>query len=282
MKKMISVLLFLLSSLLLFGCSSSDDPSDVDEAVIVEYADNTDDVVYGEETSGGFICLSQYEAQSEGGVYVLRNDNEFYPITGCQLHYGAGWICSVDTFAVTRDDDSNVITLNSGDQLVTFDAVSSYEFCSAYDEGYILPIKLVNVLSDGSLEFSGGGSLLQCDYHSWEEIEGETFSDFDEVEAVLKRHGARFFLDTDRYGSSDRYICADSEMSLSGGYYSGTSYTESSIVMDAKCYSFSETYEIPVVRTKNGYFVIDCSSLAPGRYCIYDKSCYKKFLIDIA
>lgn len=276
MKKITLLFFAVLMSMLLFGCAGNDYDSDEDEEEMLDINDY-DEWDEG-DSSEGIASMSQYEAESEGGVYVLRNEDEFYPITGCQLHYGAGWICSVDDFAVTRDDDSHVITLNSGDQLVTFDAVSSYEFYSAVDEGYILPIELINVLSSGELEFSGGGSLLPCDYYAWEEIEGESFSDLDEVEAVLQRHGARFFRD----GDTDRYICADSEMSLSGGYYSGTTYTESSILMDAKCYSFSETYEIPVIRTKDGYFIIDCSSLESGRYCIYDKPNYKKYLIDIA
>lgn len=56
------------------------------------------------------------------------------------------------------------------------------------------------------------------------------------------------------------------------GYYKGTKYYTGILPITTRMYLFGQQYECSVYRTKEGYFIVDTSSLPIGKYIIEDGS----------
>ena len=217
--------------------------------------------------------LSQTEAQKKGGVYILRNDR-FYSISAHELSYAAFRIDSYDNLGMTYADDSciPVISLNKGDQLVTFDNQSTFKINPISYAGYCFPIAVIQ--GGSKLEFSGIGPVLKCEYHTTSFLDNVELNENSNWLDIIEKKGA-----TLRWN----FITSDTPLKYTAGYYSGTEYLEYPIETNARFYMFSDTVEIPVQKTKLGYFILDATGIESGKYVInVGKYWSNKYVIQIS
>lgn len=152
---------------------------------------------------------------------------------------------------------------------------------------------LCPVVETGYWQGFGAADLLD-----YEEIEGvgvdDTFRDsegsFDAaaVNSFFSSYGIERRIVYYDYGDSDRTVTdiktgktwsgvdvlsmyrSDEEKALSAGWYEGTRWVDGAMVFDVPyCFaSFEETVTAPVEKTKDGYFAVDTSEVAPGLYVL--------------
>lgn len=133
-----------------------------------------------------------------------------------------------------------------------------------------------------------GGSSYSVDQES--EINGVTVGEIDpsssyaeRVSQILEENGIEYIKTTN--SSIENLMSgfySSTETSLTFGHYSGTKWQEETIEINVPCYVFAGYHnfiDLPVEKTKDGYFVIDYSSLDSGKYML--RSGNASFLIEI-
>lgn len=160
--------------------------------------------------------------------------------------------------------------------------------------------QLIMVGGNPSLDYVGACIMTEWGYHDQEglanltvldEINGVPFETEDEAKAILAEAGF-YYYDPDAEDGSTEYITdrdygyiasATKGATLKWGQYQGTEFVEGTFVTDVPYYRkaafggdsdapymYTNGFECPFVRTKDGYFTIDVSGLEPGYYLVND------------
>lgn len=158
-------------------------------------------------------------------------------------------------------ENAPTISLEQGDILVSM---------TGYDYGYFC----TPVLKEGYHSVKPNGSLESTfsSLYTYDEINGTEIHDSpDEAEEVLAQVGIDYFHHT---------LClSDSPTSFTVGYYERSQFKEETIdvstpYMEVTDSSADEDWiDLPVEKTKNGYFIVDTSALPSGKYIL--KSTYQ-------
>ncbi len=212
--------------------------------------------------------LSQYDAEYQGGVFI-KSDEGFTPIACVTL---SGPPLQDERMGATYDLESDipVFDSSSNEQLVTFNAAADYEIYPVIDQMYCYPVEVVDAGSNG-INFNRV-PLLDCEHIDdyTEEVEGHTITSMDDLDSAISAKGCFIYAIEDDwlFSTTTDFICSTEPTSLVGGYWSGTSFIEYNIDVNASFYSLGNMELVEVEKTKDGYFVVDTSQLAPGRYVI--------------
>ena len=223
----------------------------------------------------GIKSISFEDASKKGGLYVMKQDGTLYSTRGVQLSFGQGSVSRVDFSGLTLDPDSQIVTCNlaEGDQLVTFSAYTDYGFAPVTRKGYVCQ-GTVRIQSGVKLEevYSVRNSTYKD--LSIDELDGIPVTDEESLRSVVESKGATII------GSGFyQYIYSDSPKTFTAGYYSGTKFIESPVSLDTNYYEFGQKVPVPVEKTKDGYFVVDLTSIDSGlQVCSYD---FQKYVINI-
>ena len=149
---------------------------------------------------------------------------------------------------------------SNGDRLITtISADPSYQLVT--DTGFLGGTKKDVFEEDTEVNGIALTSTLQKDI----EKELQAILSPDEIELVNLSFGS---------GSLSNAFFSHSPKTISYGFYDGTKWKEDSITINTPVYKVDSSTsgkenELGQEKTKDGYFVIDCSSLPKGDYIIY-------------
>lgn len=299
-----SLLVVPLLVLALFGCSTPNTGTLSSERSVYERPDQpytgeassdegpasdkmTVDEPSPEETEGDTFTIDEVVDGAASGTYIQRESRcyELY-----EQPYGNVVFTRDDRlWCVTDDVCFSTLEAGKGDQLIT---------TIAANEATCFPV-IGSCFIGGNREFIDG-YLLDYKRNEGTEINGTPLTNVgessleltrdqflsaihDEVQEILLPSGIEV-LDLDHGMRDERYAIPTNNMfaseqpaSFTCGTYIGTDWTEEVVSIDIPCYivqnkGFTDEFpgkaeiDLPVEKTKSGYFVIDYSELEPGRY----------------
>lgn len=234
------------------------------------------------------------EATNIGGLFIREGDKFYQFDKTYEIQYNAWTTYAYDYFGYkefSEDDNISVPNINiSGDrELVTFDNVSTYTCYSVKNSGFI---------ALESFELNSNFPFVSFGEYDAEEINGLPFNPTipddgrygwdvaeDELRKILDNIGCYFIYEElateEKFGY--RFIGShEPNRYIKIGYYEGTTFIEKDITCDDKYFYFTEKKELPVEKTKNGYFVVNTSSLESGEYVFYfGSNWYNKYVVNI-
>ncbi len=252
---MIKKILIGLVICILFSCTLS-------TYVFAEYYD-------GSQTKEYYAFDEAKEGQF-GRVFIKRNDR-FYPISTYEISYGAWTWYNIDNQGFSNADLSSIpgVFLEEGDQLITFENVSEYAFSPVTNIFYAYPVQ-ISIDPDfyanrpWGIVFNYG----QDKAYGIDELEGISyFQNSDEVLSILSSKNIST-TGADSLSYTRCFLISDQPATLNAGYYDGTEYHETTIQLDYNYVQYGSKITTPVIRTHEGYFIIDLSGIDAGLYVI--------------
>ncbi len=245
MKKALSIFLALTMCLPLLACTQAsttptlNPPPGYSEEYSTIYPDSAGKGIYKtREYEGnrwfGRLSVRTWSNPVEENVSTgdIWNPNYLYPIK-------------------TNGREMNFQTFQRGqDQLAIIDA-TSVSCLPILEMDYTIPYKFG--VYDGTIHYRNQiGYMVGGFDEDIEEINGEAPSKY------LNRLSSRFNVFRAKFGESFTF-----------SYYSGTDYVSDTVVADWYYYITEGTNKrisLPVTKTTDGYFLVDCSQLEPGYY----------------
>lgn len=300
MKKIIAVLFAFVLILMLSSCAN-------DEITEDNAVNNTNEVVdYIEETEP--YGMSFYEAQEQGGFFILKANKSFVPL--CEEIISQKYTQPKNVF-MTDGKTEEMVYLCENEKLILFSNKSimdEYYLLPVLEEGYTVPFDFYES-NDGiyflNMDFRDYEGTLVMDYDDYQIVNvlshfgqwsaGEIRVRFDNANGV----DAKTFYDNETIDLEN--YCTDSGPSgclsdiifftknfnekVTVDFYSGTQYCEETFYADIKCYIIDgcrktdfkqsiigKTYysgtAITPEFTKEGYVILDTNSLSNGKYVI--------------
>lgn len=185
-----------------------------------------------------------YEDEADGNYYGYFSVRPYRSISS-----GSSLVTKQDE-VVRNVDYAPILKLSEGDQLVTTKSSRDIELNRVLgSEGY--------VYDDGHTIFKGIGKI-----NDYREIDGVEVEETEEARlACLSERGIV-------YKEVINDIVSPEVTTITGGFFNGTEWTEETIKLDQQILFVQETPEIvlSVQETREGYFIVDTSSLEPGAY----------------
>lgn len=258
----LGVLFSLVLCIFLFGCEAGgeiastpteSEAADANREALTSKEDARDEAT-SKGVSGG---LSKDEAKKLSNFAIKRQDG-FYPI------YGSTCKMVDESLAVPLEDETDIVAeLNvaQGDQFVSFDNEECY-YRNVLGDGYCSWPVRVSGLNKDSISVSGLSSGAYIAEIDGKEANEDTFND------ILAEKGA--------VGSSESregwygYLIGEKGTTFSYGSYLGVDFVEGEFSIDQHFY-MTEVPELQEkhfdkIKTKEGYAVLDTSSLSQGLY----------------
>lgn len=262
----------------LCGCTNQSDPveSSLPEAnteVIEESqdmeslsdgTDAEDDSVKSESKNVAPMTLNQIMKDTQHSLFIQRGE-EFYPLS-TDVYKGGGSSYSREPSFLTQDEEHQgngtpVINIANGDRIVTtrvWDG-NKLKFYPVVKESYT------------GIPPNNWGFVAEINGLNVEN------SSYDQIKDCLNGFGIRL---TDSDGTGD--LESDLPTSLIIGRYEGTKFVEETINVKTPSlmvYFGGENYHtdlpvptvLPTEKTKEGFFYVDSSGLAPGKYAMYNE-----------
>lgn len=262
--KKIAILLLLPVVLLFFAISGCDvsqttpsltdiaNQEDVDSAVTTPPDDLESETSEGQSTDQPESISGDEVATYYDADYFASDGENFYPLK--TLNYNADGNFTLDDGSkgvIFRDESYNydeegpvenwprTVHASTGQFLVTNNGLEEVQFRQVVDTGYTLTMESV-------------GSGVQ----------------YDEINGVAVDGSATEFLSSE-YEVIRGYVTNPTYDSITVGYYLGTKFHETEMYFDVPFCTCSEvSYTVPVEKTKNGYFIVDISSIPSGTYLV--------------
>ncbi|MBQ5328844.1 MAG: hypothetical protein J6J15_06660 [Oscillospiraceae bacterium] len=253
------------------------------------------------------IGISYYEAQEQGGFFILKSDGSFVSL--CEEIISQKYTQPENLFK-TDGKNEEMVYLCENEKLVLFSNKSimdEYYFLPVLEEGYTVPFDFYES-NDGiyflNMDFRDSDGKLIMNYDDYQIV--DVLSHFgkwkgEELRVCFNNANgvdAKTFYDNETIDLED--YCTDSgsgcfsdiifftknfNEKVTVDFYSGTQYFEETFYADIKCYiidgcakkDFSQsvtgkTYysgtAITPEFTKEGYVILDTSSLENGKYVI--------------
>lgn len=290
MKKVLNAILILAMLFSMFGCAEapSPDPSQIDS----NSHPNSEGVFPPELEPVG---ISQEEASERGGLFVKTAENRYLPLQN-NIDIGA----NNDHLFLTLPDEEYVPVLGDSCDLVLFSSnkpKNIYVMIPVLREGFT-----------GPYFFSETRGEIYAEYASWEnrynfwqaDALREATNTYYGISAVVEEIDGKSFedffkentFDTGDYCSSQKcsynniWDAVEGE-TITYGFFAGTKYTELQAVADLKYYiidgceklyfqdySVDNSYKAwtgvrcEASLTKEGYAIIDTSTLENGKYVV--------------
>lgn len=183
-----------------------------------------------------------------------------------------------EPITLIKGADYEEVSLSSGDELV----YGNFDYQSE--------ITMIPILKHGFTQEDGMDTRAwgKGGWHGgYDEINGINVSGFSESDAEKAFTNGNCEYYTYGNGSSvEGLFLAGMKTSLPAGWYEKSEFVEGQIDLSTPCYLFEWTSETehraPVEKTKDGYFIIDTSSVNPGMYAFFVGSVHDGFyVIDI-
>lgn len=267
----------LLLTLLLFtGCSTETSDDD--------YYDDQ------EETRD---YMTKDEAQSNTGIYILKDGNAYYPAPEGekpeQVFGDNGWIRPYNFLFLSADSDIPILDPSNGDKLVlfTFEEINTSEPRTIFpvvQNGYTIPVCYINFKNEWSNRLKGT-TPDTIDQISVKDMDSSQIASLPNVVESYSfcKIPARHTPECGQQDSGCAIFSFDSNKEVPIGYYNGSSYEETSFqsnilyfAFDA-CADYGLTYgdfrgkKESISLTQDGYAIIDTSDLTPGFYIAREK-----------
>ena len=240
------------------GTAESDSESfSIDE---IDSIDGTSAYVDRNGICSPLFYVSDY-GNSIGGLFSRRGEDTW-------VDYAVGDVYPLENSDGQLKQFTKVSPLN-GDRIITT-INESAGYYPVFDVGYY------------------GGSTYSVDQES--EINGVVVGEIDpstsyaeRVSQILNDSSIEYIITTNSsIKNLQSGFYSPTESSLSFGYYSGAEWKEETINIEKPCYVFGgyhDFIELPVEKTKDGYYIIDYSSLDAGKYML--RSGNASFLIEV-
>lgn len=192
------------------------------------------------------------------GIYI-KDGNKYYALPG-DHNRARQSTRSLDN-AVLLQEWGYIPTLLKGDMLVEVgygdETIKVFEVMKS---GYIVSAQVINYSEEtNKLIFKYFGSVSMQDIY-YETINGKPKSEFNRYIDLVSR------------GFKERFIDAEMNEVFTLERLSGTTYVEHKVVADTQYLTFNsaQPIELPVTKTREGYFIIGTEKLEPGKMYIID------------
>lgn len=265
--------------LCLFGCAQTDNkPTSSENEQITQEAtegDSSSEVDDSTAFDAPASSLEQYPIEQIGEAPIsvfIDNDGTCTRLESLPFNNTpGGGIYPLDSeFEDVQGGTFTQVSLSEGERVLT--TINDQARYRAVDEvGYFGGSQIVGFTPESEIN----GVV----------VGGDGISLYSNVEQILNSMN----IDLASTGSSDarefygifNMLFSTEPTSFNLGSYQGTDWVEETVEINRPCYTLvqEEEGDLPVEKTKEGYFIIDCSSLSPGRYML--QSGNASFLIEI-
>ncbi len=293
MKKLI-ILCILICVFILSSCDS------VAYMIFEELKNVKNEINVTEEKNKG---LSYSEAKDQGGFFVMKSENSFVPLQEDMLFFNPHPATYNDNIFFTDVENEKIPKVEESQKIVLFSNKSikeEYWFVSVEDEGYTIPFEFF--LRSGEVYIKDLEFKQNSNYDDYQVknirlgYTGYTNKRFERPIDVINNKTAEESYNSDivfpsivcpnaKYcNDTSVFECTEYMESVSIAFYAGTNYCEETFYADLKYYVFdgcektniksiyTEKYysgtAITPEFTKEGYVVLDTSSLHNGKYVI--------------
>lgn len=209
--------------------------------------------------------LSLKEMLSEQDGLFVQHEESYYPLNYLYApgdKSSEGWRYGLKGDIKKIPADATVLKLSQGDKLITTDTPDAYYYAKVIGQGYMMSQSNENALRMGFSKDS--------------EINGVVIGDcggeyYERVAAILADAGTGI-----RYTDDFQWVSPE-PTSFTLGTYSGTDFKETTIEIGIPyCVceqsgdsSYTDRFTLAELeKTKDGYFIVDTSSLEPGTYLV--------------
>lgn len=219
---------------------------------------------------------------NESGLSIKGKDFfrsiDTYRVEAIPLLYYEGGL------AYGMEEEVPCLWRSEGEILVTTDASFLCTVYPVQEQLFCYPAQIVNVSTRG-LEFNT--PLLKNDSNANEnyiekyccitEVNGYEIKSQESLDSILAEEGALRY----RVGSGPIFLSSQKQGAFICGYYKSTNFYETEIKLNARLLNLGPGFTVGFEKTKEGYFIVDTSDLASGRYVIEDAASGRYYALDI-
>lgn len=191
------------------------------------------------------ISIDEIGDYEKNSLYIENNGE-------CQFLKTSDAFDSVSAF----HDGSSLYSLPSGETRAPSEAFYTFSIGSGD--------RLLTTVDDNATAcpVTFTGYFGKSEITNVDEINGTEVTDLSSMEAVLNPLGIQSY--------RDGWIC-EKKTSFIVGKYNSTDWVEDTVEISEPFFKINlveDSFDLPLEKTKDGYFIIDCSSLTPGKWAI--------------
>lgn len=266
----------LLTLLLFMGCST----------------ETSDDDYYDEEESRDY--MTKEEAQSNNGLYILKDDNAYYPAPEGEKPeqvFDTYFNSSYNFLFINANSNIPVLDSSNGDKLILFtsEEINTSEPRTIFpvvQNGYTIPVCYLNFSNEWSDRLDGT-TPDTIDHISVKDMNSSQIASLPNVveSSSFCKNPASHVPECNKRGAGCAIFNFDSNKEIPIGYYNGSSYEETSFQSNIRYFAFDACAQATnavefgdfrgkkesISLTQDGYAVINASDLTPGFYIAREK-----------